>query len=519
MVDFSATIDGNGGFLYAGLGVRRALTTTMAGQSSMNSTFIEALMGATSTFTAGLTVHPFFEVRNSDDTLIEGVDYESIYAGVSALPQIVTFINHSDAQIDVTLTPKASLTPLGTALDTYQSQYLSLDGTTYSNVLLLQIPAYDTLDCYFKYQPSSNARIGEKEWEVSQRDASLTGATLLPGWFYAKCYTITGGSGALTNARVLLRMDYVAGDMKEDFSDIRFTLTDGTSLDYEIAYKLDGDECYFIVTIPSLPATPSTTNVYAYSGNFTVATTADTLTETVYNWTDGTLDPWVAELNGWPSYYYGAHASVTSSTWGGVTTNLLLLSANWSNWSGLAYTAQTNAYGTWQFKFKGYDYTGKLFLYFVKNTSTSYAVTIKKTLSNNTATIKIEKNGTSLANTTATITSSGEYTINVLRDSAGVMNVYLDDTFILTATDTAISTSETLYLGSLAVGSAPDGQDYYIHSVETSTTDLTGTITESNWTFYVTLECRGGVLYQSQEMEGLTPEIRHGCRIGGVLYE
>jgi hypothetical protein len=511
MVDFSATIDGSGGFLYAGLGVRRALSSTITGQSSMNSTFIEALIEATSTFTAGITVHPFFEIRNTDDILINGVDYESIYAGLSAVPQVLTFINHSDAQINVTLTPKAGLNPLGTPIDTYQSQYLSLDGINYNKVLLLEIPAYDTLDCYFKYFPSSNSKIGEKEWEVSQRDESLSGAVLLNGWFYAKAYTITGGTGALTNARVLLRMNYVAGDMKEDFSDIRFTLTDGTSLDYEIAYKLDGDECYFIVTIPSLPANPSTTNVYAYSGNFTVPTTADTLTETVYDWTDGTLDPWVAELNGWPSYYYGAHASVSSS--------LLLLSANWANWSGIAYTPHTQAYGSWQFTFNGYDSTGKLFLYFVKNTSTSYAVTIEKTLSNNTATIKIEKNGTSLDNTTATITSSGEYTINVLRDSSGVMNVYLDDTFILTATDTTITTSETLYLGANAIDNAPDDQNYYIHSVETSTTDLTGTITETDWTFYVTLECRGGIIYKSQEIEGIEPEIRHGCRIGGVYYE
>jgi hypothetical protein len=511
MVDFSATIDGSGGFLYAGLGVNRALSTTIAGQSSMNSTFIEALMEATSTFTAGLTVHPFFEVRDSGDLLVSGVDYESIYAGISTVPQVLTFINHSDTQIDVTLTPKASLTPQGAALDTYESQYLSLDGINYNKVLLLEIPAYDTLDCYFKYFPSSNSKIGEKQWEVSQRDESLSGAVLLNGWFYAKAYTITGGTGALTNARVLLRMDYVAGDMKEDFSDIRFTLTNGTSLDYEIAYKLDGDECYFIVTIPSLPANPSTTNVYAYSGNFTVPTTADTLTETVYDWTDGTLDPWVAELNGWPSYYYGAHASVSSS--------LLLLSANYANWRGIAYTPNIQAYGSWQFTFNGYDSTGKLYLYFIKNSGSSYAVTINKTNGSTTATIQLEENDTALTSTTATINSTGEYVINVLRDSSGLMNVYLDNILILTATDTTITTSENIRLESWAVAAAPDAQNFYVKSVETSTTDLTGTITESSWTFYVAIECRAGILYKSQEIEGIEPEIRHGCRIGGVYYE
>lgn len=511
MVDFSATIDGSGGFLYAGLGVNRALSTTITGQSSMNSTFIEALIEATSTFTAGLTVHPFFEIRNTDDILINGVDYESIYAGLSAVPQVLTFINHSDAQINVTLTPKAGLNPLGTPIDTYQSQYLSLDGTNYSRVLSLEIPAYNNLDCYFKYFPSSNSKIGEKQWEVSQRDESLSGAVLLNGWFYAKAYTITGGTGALTNARVLLRMDYVSGDMKEDFSDIRFTLTDGTLLDYEIAYKLDGDECYFIVTIPSLPATPSTTKVFAYSGNFTVATTADTLTETVYNWTDGTLDPWVAELNGWPGDVYGPHASVSSQK--------LLLNANWANWRGIAYTPHTQAYGLWQFTFNGYDSTGKLYFYFIKNSGSSYAVTINKTQSSTTATIQLEENDTALTSTTATINATGEYVINVLRDSSGVINVYLDDTLILTATDTTITSSENIRLESLAVANAPDAQNFYVKSVETSTTDLTGTITESSWTFYVALECRGGILYKSQEIEGIEPEIRHGCRIGGVYYE
>lgn len=517
MVDFSATIDGSGGILYAGLGVNRALTTTMAGQSSMNSTFIEALMEGTSTFTAGLTVHPFFEVRNADDILVGGVDYESIYAGASAPQQVLTFINHSDAQIDITLTPKASLTPQGTAIDTYESQYLSLDGINYNKVLLLEIPAYSSLDCYFKYFPSSNSKIGEKQWEVSQRDSSLSGVVLLNDWYYAKAYTITGASGALNDARVLLHMDYVAGDMKEDFSDIRFTQTDGTPLDYEIAYKLDGDECYFIITIPSLPATPSTTKVFAYSGNFTVATTADALTETVYDWTDGTLDPWVAEINGWPTS--APHAFVITSTWGGASSKLLHLRADWANYRGLANTPHTQTNGLWQFKFKGYNASGKLSMYFMYNSSSNYGVTVEKTYDNDTATLKIEKTGTSLASATATITAGEEYVLTVLRDSFGVINVYLDEVLILTATDTTITTSEKIRFDAWAVNYFPGTQEYYIHSVETSTIDLTGAITESDWAFYVILECRGGVLYKSREIEGINPEIRHGCRIGGVLYE
>jgi len=514
MVDFSATIDGGGGLLYAGLGVDRALTTTITGQSSMNSTFIEALITASSTFTADLTVHPFFEIRNIDDILVSGVDYESVYAGIPTAPQILTFINHSSSQIDVTLTPKSSLTPLGTAIDTYQSQYLSLDGSDYSNVLLLQIPAYDSLDCYFKYQPPSTAKIGEKQWEVSQRDPSLTGATLLPGWFYAKSYTITGGTGTLTDARVLLHMDYVSGDMKNDFSDIRFTLTDGTSLDYEIAYKLDADECYFIITVPTLPATPTTTTIYAYSGNFTVQTSANTLIETVYNWLDGTLSPWTSEWGG---------NSVVNTVWSDGTHYSLHQNANWGNYRGQASVLSTTAYGIWTAKFKwtALDNARMRFI-FINNgsiyNSSQYSVEYQNHPVG-TGLFRLMRNDTVL-DSASIVVDTEEHVIVMIRNAIGEFNVYLDDTLLLNATDTTITASQEIWLETLPISYTPNDSQWFDYDyVNVSGIDKTGSISESDWTFYVILECKGGILYKSREVPGLEPEIRHGCRIGGVYYE
>ena len=56
--------------------------------------------------------------------------------------------------------------------------------------------------------------------------------------------------------------------MKADFSDIRFTDSDGTTLiNYWLESETDSTSATFWVKIPSIPAAPSTATIYMYYGN------------------------------------------------------------------------------------------------------------------------------------------------------------------------------------------------------------------------------------------------------------
>lgn len=514
-----STIETNGGLVYANMAVKVAMETTITGSSSFISQFVESLISASSSLTAETTVYPIFEVRDNKNIVVDQIHYESVHAGIATAAHVLTFINNSNSELDVTLTAKASLNQLGSALDTYDSQYLSLDGEEWSNSLLLEIPALGSLDCYFRYNPPSTAKIGEKEWEISQRDNSLTGIRLLPSWFYAKKYTIPGGDSDITNARVLLTIPY-NGIMRDDFRDLRFRDINGNSFSHELIYKIDGEVAYVIVIIPTLPASPGTTEITAFSGNFLAPSTANPTIKTIYDWADGSLEPWISAISGWPASSYGPHAFVESGTWNGESSYLLKLSADWANYRGVAYKESSQRVGLWTFNFKGYNATGKLYFYLINDDSSSQAVTVNKTYGNDTATIQIERNGSSLIDTTATISNGVEYEITVLKNANGDITVYLDDVEILTTTDSTTFTNPIyLRLESWAVYYSPDHQDYYVHDVETVRADLTGPITETNWMFYVVLECYGSIMYKSQEIPGLEPEVHYGCKIGGSYYE
>jgi hypothetical protein len=81
-----------------------------------------------------------------------------------------------------------------------------------------------------------------------------------------KPITISNSSGsALTNYQVSLDMAYDS-DMKVDFSDLRFTLSDGTTmLNYWIESVIAGSTAKVWIKVPSIPT--SGTTIYAYYGN------------------------------------------------------------------------------------------------------------------------------------------------------------------------------------------------------------------------------------------------------------
>ncbi len=120
--------------------------------------------------------------------------------------------------------------------------------------------------------------------------ATTSDPWLDPNWGYRKQHVILGSTaGEQTNYPVKITVRratgtdsgntvYVGLNCKSDFSDIRFTATDGvTPLSYWIEEVVAGGSPYavFWVKIPSIPVAPGSATIYLYYGNPLVSTTSD----------------------------------------------------------------------------------------------------------------------------------------------------------------------------------------------------------------------------------------------------
>ena len=75
--------------------------------------------------------------------------------------------------------------------------------------------------------------------------------------------------GAKTNYPIPIIIPYES-QMQTDYRDIRFSLADGTNLEYDLIGH-NSTSAKFYVLIPSLPASPTTTPIIVHSGNSTVS--------------------------------------------------------------------------------------------------------------------------------------------------------------------------------------------------------------------------------------------------------
>lgn len=99
-------------------------------------------------------------------------------------------------------------------------------------------------------------------------------------WTYRKPITVTETSGNnVTDYQVKFTVTFVAAKMNSDFSDLRFTSDDGTTLiDYWIESKTDDTSAVVWIEVPSISAS-STATVYMYYGN-SGASTASSMANT-----------------------------------------------------------------------------------------------------------------------------------------------------------------------------------------------------------------------------------------------
>lgn len=109
--------------------------------------------------------------------------------------------------------------------------------------------------------------------------AQTASGAWLSGWDYRKEQTVTGSTaGAQTNYQMEMTVHkgsgtdsatdvYCGGNCKDDFGDIRWTISDGTTLmDYWIESVDSGNRAVFWIEIPSIPVYPGTVAVYMYYG-------------------------------------------------------------------------------------------------------------------------------------------------------------------------------------------------------------------------------------------------------------
>lgn len=108
----------------------------------------------------------------------------------------------------------------------------------------------------------------------------------LTGWTYRKSHTITGSTdGVQTNYQMEVLVNrssgsdsgqtvYVDTKCEADFGDLRFTKADGsTVLDYWMTYSGTVATCW--VEVDSIPASPSTVDIYVYYGKAAASTTSN----------------------------------------------------------------------------------------------------------------------------------------------------------------------------------------------------------------------------------------------------
>ncbi len=92
-------------------------------------------------------------------------------------------------------------------------------------------------------------------------------------WAKRQAVTITNSGSAQTDYQVKLGVSYDS-DMKNDFSDLRFTNSSGTALNYWIEDKTDGSSATVWVKVDSLAGSSDTT-IYMYYGNSSASSASD----------------------------------------------------------------------------------------------------------------------------------------------------------------------------------------------------------------------------------------------------
>ncbi|MFZ2886276.1 MAG: DUF2341 domain-containing protein, partial [Minisyncoccia bacterium] len=291
-------------------------------------------------------------------------------------------------------------------------------------------------------------------------------------WSKRKKISVTNPGAALTNYPVRIDVDY-DGDMQNDFDDLRFTSSTGTtSINYWIEEYTTSDSAIVWVEVPSL-ASLGSADIYMYYGNGSVSTTGDGTA--TFDFFDDFEDDNISEYSGNTSLFDVGTSFNHNGTYG-----LNAVDPEDKTTSGIYQTGSLVARGDTIRFFQYVDATKEdepCTLFGVQGSAQNYAVCLDQypieqiVIAENVTSNDEDGSGTQLASTSVAY-STGWYEVEIdwLTDTSINVSVYEDDGDLFAT----LNTSDASY-SSGGVGFAYWGQyggwDFY--SVREQTTEPT----------------------------------------------
>lgn len=460
------------------------------------------------------------DFTDEEGRTINELFFESVYAGELPRQKIITITNGGTDNVNLKLQCIQSETnPLGLDIETYLSTFFSVDQINYQKTLDVTVASGGTQTFYLKYQPPSTASPGEKEWTFNPViNDTESGAP--PGWddhrdwLYYDTFTVTG-KGDDTKYPMVLTIPYSADIMNTDFSDIRFVNEAGEELGYYIKSKTDGSTATFWIQ-SIIPDLNETITIYVYSGNPNALTKSDI--NSVKEWTED----W--DLNNENNLKYTQYT--LSSAFNLEELGITLIDNTATYQEGNATNNETINDNFVMKTTLQLDYNSFYFYFYLADIN-NYVV-IKRDKVINWAhrwSIGYKSNGTwtELISTEAVYPAqdSGFLRVEIVKNTS--IKVYWKGNLILSyignfpqaggkngfgAYDDWAGTHQPIYIRQPYFVT---NEDYDVPTVSS----LTGT-----WKFVSkNLEIKAGLLFKSKYLPSVTPEIKHGLKIGNYFYE
>lgn len=457
-------------------------------------------------------IYPPFNLLDSDDYWLRTVNFESVYPGRKTEIKELKLYNRLPGEVTLTLAGCIVDAQSGTAVETYNAMYLSLDNTNWSKTIDVTISAHDTTTFYIYYRPPSTSTLGNKIWGIGI-DYS---ASVFDLWEYSNFFYVLSMSEEDEEDVVIQKtIPYVSGKMETDFKDIRF-YNQNWELKSTILEKVNSDYATFLIKIPLLLA-DEVIPIYVVGGS-SLITPDGYAYHDGWNWFNGEMNGWV-QITGNGSWRE-LIAPGLSTAFG--TEHYVLHCGNYGGYptpSAEAPSTSDTPYGTWTMRIKQSHTTHTDFRYYfaIDSEDNSYSIRFNNW---STPTVSLYLNNDVLASVPYNIGTSPT-TITVDHDLDGVFTVSVNGTSIIVeVSDNTITTvaKYKIYLDAYAYSRSVQVDYMYFVEYQSETSPEIGELGEWNDLNYAILTL-GKVDYKIQELPMIDASLKYGIRINGVLYE
>ena len=212
--------------------------------------------------------------KNVNNAIINNITIEPLYQdSVGSIKQF-KLIAGNEALTGVEVTPYKLLDVdekiAESSEDSYTYFTLSTNNVDFFSSLTLNFSALEEKTIYLKTTIPEEAVVGTFNCGLKSVYDTGGSETPIPGfedWDYYDKITVTGGTLEFTNWFIEVDLTYIEGLMSSYFVDVRFALSDGTELDYDVIESTAGVNAKFKVEVPTVAASPGSVDVYVLFGN------------------------------------------------------------------------------------------------------------------------------------------------------------------------------------------------------------------------------------------------------------